>query len=472
MRSLSRSHLLVVALTVGIVFLLLTASPIVEREPVESEEQPDVRVVDPMENGSATLWPYTSRGPTPRQATLPINVVVQDDASTVNRLLRTGRADPRLYWNPSSEQWVTNRPEEGNVTVNGTGVHWGNSAGSDRYTYIQTEHGGVWKTSSHQIHDGTYFGSRHHLRLYEGGSGRYRWTAIQAHYEYWDWFRLRHDVNSLSRSRHYIERDLLDSGLTSDVKRERWGNGGAIDADGWVTVIDLTHTVTSGPRVPPEENRVDRTEQRWNQGRTTGDDSGREYIGGVGEANKADGSRSLSRQLTVVPLIWLMVTTHSKKLLSAGQELLDRLRESRLDRFAVALFVSTALLPLFVRIGAITAERTFQAASPVEIGGPFYLLLIVGLPASAFLFGRHLPASDGFVVAVLGAGSGLMADYAYLGLVAVPFGALVQRLVLLFGLGLIAAGGTRWSTEPVTRHRYHTVGAAVWIVALLWPLLS
>lgn len=125
-----------------------------------------------------------------------------------------------------------------------------------------------------------------------------------------------------------------------------------------------------------------------------------------------------------------------------------------------------------VRIGAVATERAYPRLSPVVLGGPFYVLLVVGLPACALAFGRHVSSEDGFTASVLGMGTGVMLDYAYLGLTVVPYGALVQRLVLLSGLGLIAAGGTRWATEPVPRHRYHTVGLAVWVGALLWPLLG
>lgn len=436
MRSVDRSHLLVAVIIVVVAFVLVSMSPFVEHEPAEPVEQADVRIIAPVENGNTTMWPYTSRGRTFTRATLPINVVVHSDAATVNRLLQTRATAPSHYWNESADSWVTHDPEESNVTLNGTGIHWGPSAGSERYTYIRTEDEGVWKKSTYQIHDGTYFGSRNHLRLYEGGSNNQTWTAIQAHHEYWDWFRLRHDVNSLSRAQYHVEQDLMDSGLTADVRREYWANGGAIDSDGWVTAIDLSYRVTSGPQAP------DDTEE------------------------------SPSRHALVVPLIWLALPVHRKELLAAVQDQLEWIHESRIDRSFVALFASTALIPLIVRIGAITAERTFPAASPIAVGGPFYLLLVLGLPASAYLFGRHVSATDGFIAAVFGAGMGMMLDYAYLGLVAIPYGALVQRIVLLIGLGLIAAGGTRWATTPFSRHRYHTVGAVIWVGILVWPLLG
>lgn len=435
MRPPNRTHLLVAVLVLGLAFSLVLTTPFVEHDPGESETNPEYQVVTPVANGSESLWPYTSRGPTVTRATLPINLVVNEDASTVYRLLATGADGSGLAWNESKEQWVTGDPERSNVSINGTGVHWGSSTGSDRYSYVLTDSGWEWKTAAYQIHDGSYFGSRHHLRLYEGGTSENRWTAIQAHREYWDWFRLRHDVTSLSRARHHVERDLLDSGLAADVSRVRWGNGGALDADGWVTAIELTKRVTSGPvtSIDPVSSPL---------------------------------------ALSLVPFIGVTLQTFRDELLERTAPYLDRLEASRIDRYTVALVATTMAIPLVVRVGAIAAERQFPEASPVQLGAPFYLLLVLGLPAAAYFFGRRVPGPDGFVAAVIGTGTGLMADYAYLGIVAIPFGALVQRVVLLFALGLIAAGGTRWSIESVVRHRYHGTGLALWVVALVWPLFG
>lgn len=424
--------LVVMLLAVG---MFSPASPLVEHTSPDGRTIEDVRFVRLDGEESTLLWPYTSRGRSFDQATLPINLLVHDDAATVYWLLVSTPEDQQLYWNSSSEEWRPGDPVRGNVTINGTGVYWAESSGSDRYTFMMDGGSRTWTDATYQIHDGSYFGSRYHLRLYEGGAGKSTWTAIQAHREYWNWFRLRHEVVSLSRAQHHVERDFLGTGLVTEMERNRWANGGAVDADGWVTVIKLQHRVITGP---------DRL--------TPGSWSGRPGL--------------------VVPLLGLAATAYLTEALPTGREYVERLRRSRLTRLRVMLFVSTALFPLIVRVGAIAVERAVPGASPTVVGGPFYLLLVLGLPGAALLIGRHLRPAEGFSLSVLGMGTGVMADYAYLGLTVISFDVLVQNLVLLFGLGLIGAGGSRWSSRPLTRHRYHALGAAIWVGALLWPLLG
>lgn len=72
-------------------------------------------------------------------------------------------------------------------------------------------------------------------------------------------------------------------------------------------------------------------------------------------------------------------------------------RGTRLRRDHVALVATTALLAPLVRVGGVTVEGFLPAVSPYVVGTPFSLLL---------------------------------------------------------GLGLIAAGGTRWAGDALARHRY------------------
>lgn len=418
-------------------------------EPGTPKTAEDVKFANPEPNSSARLWPYTSRAKSFESATLPINMVVQNDATTVRRILvatRTPRGGGELYWNASAQRWQSERPEEESVTINGTGIRWGKSSGAARYTYVVVDGEGRWIDETYQIHDGSYFGTRNHLRLYEGGSGNRTWTAIQAHQEHWDWFQLRHSVDSVSAAQHHVERDLLGSGHVAEIKRERYANGGALDADGWVTVAKLNTLVTWGP--DPVSSAVR-------------------------SPTPTDGRSPLQGGVFWIPLLGVVLSAHVAKEVAAERERLRELiRTSGYTRFHLALFVSTAALPLVVRWGAITAERVFPTASPTMVGGPFYLLLVLGLPAAAAVLGRYLSVSDGFATAVVGFGTGIMADYAYLNITALQYGAVLQRLVLLFGLGLIAADGLRWDEDPIERHRYLLAGSIIWVGTLLWPLLG
>lgn len=418
--------------------VLLVAGPLGQDGEAPASEPRTVNNVDYVEPGKdnqVKMWPYTSRRRSFDEVTLPMNVVVRAEAETVTQALAAGESDDTvLQWNKSAQSWEPGPPDDGR-TLNGTDIRWRSSDGANRYTFLLAGNETRWMDATYQMHDGHYFGARYHLRLYEGGSGNGTWTAIQGHYEYWDWFQLSHDVTSLSRARYHIERDFRGSGLVTDLSRERYGNGGAIDADGWVTVIEVKDVVTEGPEKPgpgPARSAIDGITWVLALGL---------MLGSVGEQSRFEERRSV-------------------------ESVLERIQPTH-----IALTGVTAGIPLVVRVGAITVERAFPGLSPVIVGGPWFVLLAVGLPVAATAFGRRLPADEAFAAAVLGLGTGIVADYMYLGLATIPFGGVVQRLFLLAGLGLVAAGGNRWRIRPVERHRYRIVGLAVWIGALALPHL-
>ncbi|MGM0591394.1 MAG: hypothetical protein ACQETI_07160 [Halobacteriota archaeon] len=141
------------------------------------------------------LWPHTSRARSFDQRTLAINVLVYADPADARRALtRRGPTD----WEPT-----------GNETVADTDVvvPWTEAHGSKRYTYVERGDG-HWLGEHYQLDAGDYLGTRTHVRAYavEGGN----WTAMQAHSEYWDWFRLRHTVDDVDAAR---------GGVTSDLRR-------------------------------------------------------------------------------------------------------------------------------------------------------------------------------------------------------------------------------------------------------------
>lgn len=425
----TRLGLLVGGLVLVGVFVL--ASPIANQNPGEVGEptrtEETVRFVQPAQNGTVELWPFTSRAESFDRATLPINVVVREDAATVRRILTNERSGtPR----ENDSEWETRMPEREHDEP--AGIEWGRGHGANRYTYVRTSGGGQWMAQADQLRDGSYFGSQYHLRIYTPASTN-RWTAIQAHHEHWDWFRLRHSVGSVSSAQHHVERDLMDKRVVADVSRERYANGGAVDADGWVTVADLRPNVARG--VEP--------------------DSG------------ARGTRSPSNVAPLgLPVLGLVLAAHVRVNAEATGVF------GRLTRYHLALFASTAMLMPLVRAGGIAVEQLLPGVSPWVVGAPFFLLLVLGYPALAVLFGRHLPAEDGFATAALGMGVGILADYAYLEVTALPYDAVTQRFLLLLGLGLIAAGGTRWAEEPLRRHKYRLVGLAVWFGFIVKPLLG
>ena len=170
--------------------------------------------------------------------------------------------------------------------------------------------------------------------------------------------------------------------------------------------------------------------------------------------------------LVVLPLLGLVSAR------SLQRESDDEFWGGRLTPSHVGLVVVTAAIPPAVRMGAVWAEGQFPDAGPVAVGAPFYLLLVVGLPVAAAVFGRTIPAEDGFTGAIVGMGAGVLADYASLGIGSIPFDALTTRAVLLVALGLIAAGGTRWADSWLRRNRYRLLGGGIWLAGVLTPIVG
>lgn len=179
-----------------LVGVLVLASPVTNQNPGEVGEptrtEATVRFVEPAHDGTVELWPFTSRAESFDRTTLPINVVVREDAETVRRVL-TNEGSRALRENDG--EWETRIPEGEHDEA--AGIEWGLGHGANRYTFVRTPDGGWWMAQSEQLRDGSYFGSQYHLRIYAPASSD-RWTAIQAHHEHYDWFRLRHTVDTVS----------------------------------------------------------------------------------------------------------------------------------------------------------------------------------------------------------------------------------------------------------------------------------
>lgn len=425
-----RSIPVAVGLVLALALVALGPGVVQPERPQPAERTAEtVKTVQPADDGTARLWPYTSRGRQFSSATLPINVVVQDDAGTTRRVLA------------STERWNASSPQGEGVVVNGTGVGWSRTVGADRFTYVETDTGGTWTTATYQLHDGTYLGSRTHLRLYEGGDPGHRWTAIQGHTEYWDWFRLRHTVGSVSEAQYAVEHDLYGTGLIADISRERYGNGGALDADGWVTEVELVEWMV----------------------RPAG--SG----GSPGAPGRNPDSTATAALLAPFVLgVGLAVADLTPFQGGVGRPL----TQSRVSRFHVALGLVTVLALPAVRLAGIALDGALPGISPKLVAAPLYLTLAVALPAAVGVLGGRIAADDGFIVAFVGTGAGFVLDYTIVGVPSVPVAILVQRGVLLLALGLIAAGGTRWASDPLRRNRYRIPGVVLWVAGLAWPLVD
>lgn len=206
---------------------------------------PDPRSLIQPGDAEHYLWPYTSRTRTVEGRTLAINVVIHGEPDRVETALR-GTLDGNWTDVEGDEPPAV---DAANVTNDTFDPDWGVAQGAARYTYITTDPGatGTWITADYQLASGTYFGHRTHIRAYT--SSAIGWTALQAHEEYWDWYRLRHTVTGVAPGARVVEQDLRHEPGVDTISRIYHGMKGG-GSDGWLTVIELAALVLVGSVVP------------------------------------------------------------------------------------------------------------------------------------------------------------------------------------------------------------------------------
>jgi hypothetical protein len=334
---------------------------------------------------------------------------------------------------------------------------------------------------TYQLHDGTYFGSRLHLRLYGAPRGGGQWTAIQAHRDHWDWFRLRHTVSGLKGPQYEVERSLMHRRPVDEVARERFANGGIMDADGWVTVIQLEDR----RRVAgPSPAAVDGDEPRATDG------SSAPTAGPTGETDAGAGVPAPTPRLPALllaagPLLGAVAyaghrgrevaTTSDGSLGGRVAAAYERLRWSRLaDRrvhLLVAFGLALALLPPGVRAASLALE-TRLPDHPKVVAGLLYPVFAFGPPTLAFFVPRELDAETWLVVAFVGYGVGLTVDLMSIDVAVLPLDVVVHRFLVLVAVGLLAAVGQARHEAERPLVRVQVAAATIWLSLLAWPLFG
>ncbi|WP_416841709.1 hypothetical protein [Haloferax sp. DFSO52] len=431
-------------------------------EPDGVEEARDVHLV-PVGDGQDRLWPFTSRARSFDTLTLPINVVVEGNPARVRSLL--------LYsydakWDETNESWQFSPGEQ--VPEDGVNRPWGSATGADRYTYVDTgESGGTWIDESMQLHDGTYFGSRIHLRLYGGGGPEDSWTAIQAHRDYWDWFRLRHTVTSLDEPQHAVERDLMKQPTVVEIKRERFGNGNIIDSDGWVSVVKLAPRQLVSDT--PLESQQSVAEQPVSGPTPASVERPRS------ESHLRSGTVTVGPALSTFVFVFVGVggvfaAIFNRERVGAAIERLrwSRLADPRYQRTFVLLLTLVAI-PILVRSASLFLEGTIPN-HPKVIAGVLYPIFALAPPLAALRIPRDLSAELWFAVAFLGYGIGLVADFELIGVGVIPIDIVLHRFFVLVSLGLLAVVGMRRSSSRKSHTLMLPAAVSLWISLLLWPL--
>lgn len=209
----------------AVVVATLFASVAVDPATTQAGDVPAAdRLVAP-DGTDGHVWPYTSRSRSVDGRTLAINVVVRAGPDDLRRALV----------DRSAVNW-TAVDDDGTVDVEPS--PWGPARGAARYTYVTParDAAGTWVRAEYQLGTGPYLGRRVHIRAYPAPSGE--WTAVQAHAEYWDWFRLRHTVTGIRPGARLLERSLRGEPFVADVDREYHGLGGG-GSDGWLTTVEF-----------------------------------------------------------------------------------------------------------------------------------------------------------------------------------------------------------------------------------------
>lgn len=391
------------------VLLAVTAGSILAAEFAGGEEgpAPEDEYVE-LEDGTV-LWPYHSHTPDYRARTLPISVVVYGDAAATERLLVEGDVGE---WEEVSDDSEDIDPAEAPPGIDRPSADWDPASGAVRYVYLEPTDGrpSHWTGADYQLRDGDYLGSRHHIRAYVDPSDG-RWTAMQTHREHWDWFRLRHTVHSAADSQRHVEEQFLERRYVEDLRREHFGNDIGSDTDGWVTVVEL---------------------EGW-------------------------------LSLAGVLLVGLVPITGRRFGLST---------EYGDTAARVALLAGSVVAPyLFVRLGAITVERTFPALDPKLIVALFHPVLVVGVPVAAYLAARVLDEILAFAIASLAFIVALFLDYTLLGVGSLPLDTFLYHVGVAVAIGFVAAGASRRARSPDTELGHVRTGVLLWIAVGALPLL-
>jgi hypothetical protein len=334
-------------------------------------------------DGDYRLWPHTSRSRSVEGRTLAINLVVHADADATRAAIE---GDAAGDWEETSPDEAAATVDDGDQVREFVARDWRDARSSLRYSYVEGPTGGRWLDETFELHDGRYLGVRDHLRAYEAPDGEY--TAIQAHEEYYDWFRLRHTVPDIDAPATRLEAEFIESGRATEVRREYRGIDGG-RSDGWLSVVELAAAAA------------------------------------------------------------LAGTLLGRRTREAALDLARRLRtDARRHAAAATLGVALGAVLLGVRVAGVTLEAALPGVSPKAIASPLYLVLAAGLPALVVWRAPRADPAAAAVAVVVGLGAGFLADFAALG-VAVPPDLILHRAALLAALGVVAIGRAV-ADRPVT----------------------
>lgn len=421
----------------------LFVSPTTSEIAPETAENPNPDMVRPTGDESG-FWPYLNS----RQAfqkRSPINVVVIGETETVIGLLvepdntdwektdeNEEEADPNTHAVVEDNESDANNSSVDNALTTGvTAASWTPTTGATRYAYVDPGDGedGQWVEETAQIHDGTYYGHRYHIRMYESPNPDEPWVAMQTHHEHFDWFTLRHRVHGSQAAQARLEADLMDRpqvDVPEDVNRDYLSNENAKDADGWATFVDLVGMTAAGL--------------------------------GLG----------LSTTTSVYRRIYTKIDS---RLTETDRQRIAAARD-RVAARQLILAGTIVTIVIGVRIGGIALER-IGLLSMHGIAAVLYPFIGVGLPVGTYLIANGLERRlDSAVVASSALAVAIWLDYGLLGVTSLPIDVIIQRMLVVIALGLIAGGAAQRATRDSRVTGLLLVGTALWVVLLTGTLLG
>lgn len=441
-----RSVIVVILFALAFVLIVvpsLFTNPMTSEIAPEQALEPESQIIRPTD-GESGFWPYLNSQPTFEERS-PINIVVVGNTEDVLRVLSETdetrwermdgdqqEADPDTHaLVGDDETQLSASTTEDSLTVGATAIAWTRTTGATRYAYVDPGDGtdGRWITETIQLHDGTYYGHRYHIRLYESPNPDESWVAIQTHSEHFDWFTLRHRVDGSQAAQVHLETDLRELpqvDVQEDISRVYLGNRNASDADGWATFVTLLGMVVAGVVVP------------------------------------------VSKTKYIPDSITTGIASHIQE---TDRQRLATIQE-RVERRQVLLAGTVVAVVLGVRIGGIALERTGYL-SMHSIAALLYPVIGIGLPLVTYLLASGLERRlDAAVVAGGSLAVAIWLDYGFVGVDTLPIDVIVQRVLLVVALGLIAAGAPQGSTRVSRWTDLLTVGTALWVVLLVGVLLG
>lgn len=412
----------------------LLAPPAVDLDARSPDETDLIRV----EGAESGIHPYIG----PRKAfpgKSPVNLLVEGNLSRVQAALvdRSGES----WGRDGGERREDAHPEEIGDELGLPERIWGPAHGSVRYAYVHDGERGRWVDADAQIQDGSYFGERVHVRLYESPDPDEPWVGMQAHTEYFDWFTLRHEVTGVAEARRQVEADFMGQPGVERVYRSWEDNGGAYDHDGWVTVVQLA-------AVPPLVLGLAARGSRRGAGSRPGGGS----PGGGLRARAAD------------RLLGHLAPADRRRIRAAAR---------RVTPHHWALAGVVVGIVLGVRAAGLLLERYAGFLDVYVVAGLLYPVVGVGLPAGAYLAARGLDRRvDAGVTAAVAMGVAVLADFAILGAKALPLDVVLQRVGVVAAVGLVAAGGALRARRDRRVNDLVAAGAILWVGVLVAALLG